>query len=404
MGLPKVVISISNNNLGRVNPTSDGVAGLLLTGVAIAAGAGVAGLALGVPRQLFGLKDAEALGIRSDATALANQAAWRQIRDFYSQAGEGSELWIQLCAATDNQAKRLDVNELAQARNLLEVAGGKIRLLGSSNWQADGYVPAATQGGLDKDVLDALPKAHALGQYYGGNSRPIRVLLDGRNWSGTPGDLTDLKTLTYNRVAISLAGNEVGKKHAAIGLLLGRLAGKPVQRNPGYVDDGPALADGAVLTDGAPRFYQDMAIWDALHDKGYIVLRQFPNRGGYFFSDDHTATADSDDFYSLANGRVIDKAAVIAHDTYLRNLLGEVPVQANGRIPAALIKTWQQQIENALNKLMVQTGNASNAFCVIDAAQDVIGTDTLVARLYVTPVGTLRRIEVPLALYNPAAV
>jgi hypothetical protein len=62
MGLPKVGITILNGQLGQVASTDDGVAGLLMTGVA------GTGIALSEVKQIFSVADAEALGITLHTT------------------------------------------------------------------------------------------------------------------------------------------------------------------------------------------------------------------------------------------------------------------------------------------------------------------------------------------------
>ena len=47
---------------------------------------------------------------------------------------------------------------------------------------------------------------------------------------------------------------------------------------------------------------------ETLSTKGYITFRTFVGKAGYFFSDDHLATAVTDDYHSICNRRVIDKA------------------------------------------------------------------------------------------------
>lgn len=404
-GLPGVTIVIGNGGLGRTAQTNDGIVGLILTGAAISAGGGVTGIALYEPKSLFSLKDAETLGITATATADANKAAWAQIRDFYQEAGEGALLWIMLKAAADTQAQMLDhLNGTNTAKKLIDASQGTIRVLFSSNWQAASFSPTLAYG-LHDDVQNALARGQDLGNFYAGQQKPLRVLVDGRDFNGTVTDLIDLHSYPFNRCGVCLAGNSAsgpGGKHAAMGLLAGRVAPNPVMRNIGRVEDGPVLVTGATLTSGSALSAWTDAQLATAHDRGYIVFRRHVRRAGFYYNDDPMATANTDDFYSLANGRVIDKAAILAHDTYLANLLSEVPVQADGKIPAGLVKTWQQQIENALRLQMTQKGEVSGATCTIDPNQNILATDTIEAVLRVTPVGTLRKMTVKLGLFNPA--
>jgi hypothetical protein len=142
----------------------------------------------------------------------------------------------------------------------------------------------------------------------------------------------------------------------------------------------------------------------ALHDKGFVFLRSHALKAGYFWNDDHMVTADTDDYYSLANGRVIDKVARIAYATFLEELLDEVQVDpTTGRIAATTVKQYQASIERAIGLAMAANGEISGVEAFIDPTQDILATSTLVVDLRVIPTGTNRVIIVKLGLSNPNA-
>src|SRR5690348_4745268 len=91
-GLPNVSIEILNGQLGRVSPVADGVAGLMLSGVA------VGDVALGSPKQIFSLEEAEDLGINEAYDTTNTTNVWKQIKEFYQRAGDGSELYFMICS------------------------------------------------------------------------------------------------------------------------------------------------------------------------------------------------------------------------------------------------------------------------------------------------------------------
>lgn len=107
--------------------------------------------------------------------------------------------------------------------------------------------------GLDEDVFDALPLAQKVGEWSASELyAPIFTVLEGRSYSADM-TLKDLSKEKYNRVGIMIGDTESSSKRAAIGLLAGRLAMSPVQRNVGRVKDGalspPAMYIGDTLVE-----------------------------------------------------------------------------------------------------------------------------------------------------------
>tara|TARA_R110000823_G_scaffold309594_3_gene433964 strand:+ start:1460 stop:2635 length:1176 start_codon:yes stop_codon:yes gene_type:complete len=382
-GLPGVSITINNDQLGQTNQTADTIAGLIATGVTVA---GAGNVTVNLPYQLFSLEDAEAIGITAGGT---NAYAHSQIKDFYDGAGKGAELWIMLVASTVTMAEMLDVTE-DYATVLLDAAQGRIRYLSVTRKSAAGITVA---NGVDEDVDAAAIKGQALAVAYAANFKYLKVIIDVKDFNGTVGDLKDYKTTTHNRVAGLLCGTS--GKNSAVGLLLGRIAGNPVQRNPGRVKDGALGITAAVFTNGAAIETLEASL-GAIHDKGYIIMRTIPGKSGYFFSDAPTFTADSDDLNILPRVAVIDKAALIALGVFTDNILEEIPLDDAGKISPAIVAGWKADIENAINQQMTANGEISGTKATIDPDQDILGTNTLSVKLQVLPVGYSKYIEINL--------
>lgn len=387
MGLPKVEVKLGNGNLGRSVATADGVAGLVLTGVA------ATGLPLGTPKVIFSVSDAESLGITSGST---NASAYRHIKEFYDLAGEGAELYIMLVADTVTLTQMADLADAGSAKKLLDAAQGRIRLLGLTRKPAAGYTPVLTDG-IDKDVLDAVTKAQQLALAFAAQYKPVRILIEGRAVdTENIAQLKDLRTLSANHVAIVI-GSTASDASASVGLALGRAAVIPVQRNLGRVKDGALPVLEAFIN---TKKVEDFTAADQVHDKGYIFLRTFVGRSGYFFNDDATCAPVTDDYSQLALGRVIDKVTLICYQTYLEELNDEIKVDAQGRINVAVIKYLQGKIENAVNTAMSEEISSFSAY--INAEQNVISTGKITIAASVVPVGYTKQIEVLLGFENPA--
>ncbi len=400
MGLPDVSINILNGQLGRTESTADDVAGLIMTGPAPAS------LTNDTPTQIFSLADAEALGITS-AYDSDDRKVHRQIADFYEMAGDGAELWISIVPDTVTMAQICTVgNATNSAKKLLEAANGAIRLLAVAR-TPDGVVTASD--GFDQDVAAAVTAAQALAEAYATDHKPLRVILEGRDYQGTVSAVKDYTNGSDNRVAIVAMGFEpygatpTASKAAAVGRALGAAAAQPVQRKISRVKNGDLGLTQAFLSDGTSLADIQEADLSALHDKGIIVPRTFTGINGFFFSSDRTATGESDDFSSLARGRVIDKAQSIAYQVLSREIEDDITLNAQGQLPLVVMKSYKANVETAFNAQMVSQGEASSAELILDANQDILANDGIQATISIIPVGYSSNIQVDLKFDNPTA-
>ncbi len=394
MALPNVNIIIGNGGLGRIAATNDSVCGIILSGVAVAGK-----IAVSEPKQIFALEEAVALGLDAAYDTANSLKAYKHIRDFYSQAPSGTPLWIMLVPAATLMADIVDTT-LTQAKKLLDAASGNIRMLGITRVPPGAYAPVITQG-IDPDVIAALPKAQALAAEYAAAYRPFRCLLEGRAFDGNPGTLYNLRAGTQNRVGVVIGQTEATGKCAAVGLALGRFARVPVQENIGKVKRGELGLLNAYFTDNKAISEYNIGAWAQISDKGYIFMRSYPGRNGFYFNDDHAATALTDDYYSLANGRVIDKVASLAYATYVEEILSELVLDEEGKISPALARYYESLLERVLTLQMVNNGELSATSAEMDANQNILVTSKLAIRSGNVPVAYARNIEVTLQLVNP---
>ena len=395
MGLPKVSITLLNNQLGQTSQTEDGIAGLLMTGI------GTGSIALGESKQIFSVADAEALGLDAAYDTTNTTNVYKTIVDFYEQAGDGAELWIQIVAKTTLMEDMCDeANDIL--KKLLNDAGGRVRIAGVVRVPDGAYTPVYADQ-LDPDVIAAAATAQTLATSFAAAFKPVRVLIDGRDFQGNTGTLLNLKLSSYNRVGIVLFTDVSASDNAAVGLVLGRLANIPVQRNIGRVKDGDIGIAAAYLT-GQAALIESLTSTqqDQVHDKGFIFARKYPAKNGYFFNDDPTATAASDDYNSIARGRVIDKAITITNLVYTEELLDDLDVDENGFIDPAVIKDYQGKIKKEIDAQMTIEDEISGARVVIDPKQNVLSTNKVVVQLFIRPKFYSKEIAVTLGFENPA--
>lgn len=392
--LPGVIINIENGALGGVPGTNDGITGMMLSGIAVATK-----IALNEPKQIFSLAEAVALGLDEAYDTDNGLDVYKQIKSFYAEALTGKELWIMLVAQTVTLADMLDKAAADNAVKLLDAAKGTIRVLAASRVPDLAYT-ATILDGLDSDVYAAATNAQALAEEFTAQMKPLRVVVGAREWSGNAGDLADLHARSDNRVAISLTGHSNGNLNADVGVVLGRLAAIPVQRNIGRVKDGSLSLLSAYFTDGETAESKELA-WASIYAKGFVFVRRYAGKSGYYFVDDLTATSLTDDYSTLSKGRVIDKALTLTYNTYINEVNDEVLINDDGTLSAAYVKSLQALIENVINQSMTSGNEISAVKCTIDETQNILATNKLVVSIKITPVGYAKEIEISLGFNNP---
>lgn len=392
--LPKVKINFANGAIGSVAEMEDGVVGLLATAVAVPSK-----FELDKPYLITSLDDLAALGI-DNKSAGANKNVYKCVSDYYTEAGVGSKLWLMGVADTESIDTIVDVDE-SYGKNLLQAANGAIRILMVKITDPASYSATPT-GGLDSKVKTAISNAQELAEWATNEMyAPCMVLLEGRHYTGTPTDLTSLKTMANNRVAVVIGDSVKDSTGAAVGLVAGRLSSIPVQRSLARVRTGAIKSDEMYIgSDVAETAHPDL-----IHDAGYICPRTFVGKAGYYWSDDNLATSDTDDYAIIPRRRVIDKAYRVAYETLVNELADEVAVNNNGEISAPVLKSLEAMVVNAIANSMTSEGNLSTdtsdpndlgVLCTIPASQNIVATNKLMVNLKVRPYGYAKYIDVNL--------
>lgn len=385
--LPRIKIQYMNGQLGTVGESPDGLFALVCAAVAVAST-----FTLEKAYSVQRMDDLLALGITKDN----NPRLYKHVEDFYNEAEEGTKLIIYGVPKTAKMVALCDKTS-GSIKTLITSQNGALR--GIFVARDDSSTSITTTDGLDSDVVSALPKAQQLAEWATSELyAPLFIILEGRNYTGT--NQKNLSEETYNRVGILIGDTESGSVNACVGTMAGRLAGLPVQRNLGRVKDGALFPTEMYI--GTKKVDESSSVVEDLHDKRYIVPRKHVGRSGYFFSDDNLACDPTDDYAQLAPRRVIDKAYRIAYDTLLDMMLDELDVNEDGTLQTGIIKSWQQTVENRINREMTANGELSasedgnGCVCFIDPAQNVLSTSTVEVTLKVRPFGYGRYIDVNL--------
>lgn len=394
--LPSVKIYFENGALGSVSPSDDGVVGLVCSGAA--AGTGAEKIELGTAYLLTSLADLEKRGVTS-AESGDNAMLYRTVKEFYSEAPNGTKLWLMVVGNDVTQSAIVDkAGEKAYAKSLIVAAKGDINLIAVKTSSAG---KTAGENGIAEDTYAAVAKAQALAEDFAAEEMyaPCMVLLEGLSYNGEAGSLKKLAEMDCNRVAVLIGDTFSDSKGAAVGLLAGRIASIPVQRSIARVKSGAVGSTEMYI--GAEKAENGNP--DTISGSGYICPRTFVGKAGYFWSDDKLATAVSDDYALIPRRRVIDKAYRIAYQTLINELGEEIPVTSDGNIPAATCKSIQNMVETAVINSMTNEGNLgidpedpndTGVECYIDPAQNIVADSKLKVQLRVRPYGYAKYIEV----------
>jgi hypothetical protein len=389
MGKPSVNIAFENGNIGTVTTSPDGVCVIVASAVANG------GFALSTPYTVYSLAEAEALGIIP--TIAGNYELHKTIKEFYAEAGNGTELWVYGVAKT----KTLD-ELIASSETVLTASNRRIRFVVAK------YAPSVPEVVVTAGIRTGFPATLAAAQaiaesFTTDKTQPVVFIIEAYNYSGVPADLIGFGDTTYNRVAVLIGDTEkrtgaTVSKGAAVGVLAGRIAKNQVQVNVGRVKDG-ALKPLTFYVVDTPVEQVNV---NAIYDKGFITLTTHTGKSGYYFVDDMMACEAEDDYHYLTRRRVIDKAFVLANQTLTNFILDTVPLTNEGKIQAAYAKALEAEVERVIAQEMSAKGelsvdatvaNDTGVECIIDVTNNIAQDSTIKGRIGVRPHGYGRFLE-----------
>ena len=385
MALPKIKINYLNGLLGAVSDTEDGLLGIVSGATAVQDG-----FALETPYLLTRFEDLTDLGV----TSANNAGLYKVVDEFYRDAEEGTKVVVYgVNASTSKDA--LCNKTTGKVKDLIVSQNGKLKAVVVCNNGGTGTQTA----GLAPTLYTAVPIAQDLAEWATDTLyAPLFIIFDAQGYDASKA-LTDMTSGENNRVCIMLGDTVVASSTSAVGLLAGRIASKPVQRNVGRVKDGTLFP--SVMYIGNKKIEEAYTVIVDAYDKGYIIPRKYNGRAGYFFSDDQMACDPTDDYAHIAYRRTVDKAYRIAYDTLLDYMLDEIEINKDGTMQIAVIKSWQSAVEGAINRQMTANGELSGGDeggceCYIDPTQNVLSSSKVHLVLKVRPYGYARQIEVDL--------
>lgn len=388
--LPNVNINLANGAIGRVTATDDGVAGMILTGVAVAGK-----LELNRVYPFSSVRDLQKHGV----TEVNNPLVYKDVTAFYEQAGDGAELYLLVTSTATTLVQMCAVDEGSPLKKLIAYAKGRIRVVGLNRVPPAEYEPVVTAG-IDQDAVLAATAAQNVAMDYVAKVNPFRLLMPALGWDGKTNTLFKPRESSNNRVAFVMAADKVitGCTSPAIGQVLGRIASIPVHYSIARVKSG-VIAQAGYLSDGrTPEEAEGQH--DLLNDAGYIFYRTYIGKNGYYLNDDPMAAPLTDDYSNLNLGRVIDKAIIQTYLTYIDEVNDSVEIDRKGKIPQGLCTYFENRLENAVAIALKDEISSFDVY--ISPDQNILSSSSMEVSCKIVPKGILREINVTLGFENPA--
>lgn len=404
-----VTVTKSTGGLGRREPNTDNIAGLISTGVAV-----VGGLQLGTTYTLKSIQDLESLLVNAAYDTTNDVLLYHHVKRFFMRNPSG-ELWLRVAARTVTMAE-LVTKTNAHAKQLLVDAGGKVKVLGVNRNPATGYA-ATLATGLDSDVIAAIPLAQALVVEEAAQFRDLdAVILEGRSYNGLPSAALDLRTKASPNVHVTIAADPavsasgtLSAGYAAVGDILGLAAKAAVSQNIGERTADFNLnipAESVFMTAGLSSnalitTYSDSQL-DTLHDKGYIFPESIPGISGFFLNDSHSCDVISSDYAYMENNRTINKAIRAARTALIPQVNGRIKVEAGtGKMSAADKSRLEDSVVNAVEPMEVDGDISGGVSAYIDPEQNLLTASKIAVKLTFVPISIGRKIDLVVGFTNP---
>lgn len=421
MARSKIPVTKRQGGLGRRAQNTDNVLGFLMSGVAVSGGA-----QLNTVYKLRSIRDAENLGLNLAYDTTNNVLVYRRLLRIYTR-NPSAEVHLQLVAQARTLTQMLDIAySTTFAKNMLRDAGGRIKYLGVARNPATGYTPTLS-GGLDADVLAAIPKAQGLYDSEAAEFRFCQIVIEGRSFNGSVGSATDLRGLGHENVSVFIGQDPVIRAshadhagYAAVEDFLGCLSVAAVSQNVGennrdlfniqnvaagfYSGNTEITKCVGLSSDTLLSGYveQDLATLD---EKGYIFIEPVTGLAGLYINDTHTCTAIESDYAYVENNAVIDKAITLARTALLPIVNARLKADTtSGQLAAVEEKGI---IDVAVDSLSVMekdgdiSGGIEAEICPDNPDYDLLGGDDLDVGLSFVPMIIGRRVTLSIGFRNP---
>ena len=182
-------------------------------------------------------------------------------------------------------------------------------------------------------------------------------------------------------------------ERGALGKYAGRLAAIDVQNHPDWVGLG-ALPG---VEDILPTGLTDANI-DRLQTAGYVAVRRYNEVTGVYFAAGRLLTAETSDFKTIANRRVMDEACRKVVEKQVSFLNADVGLAADGS-PEGL--AMFKAMCSAPLRDMKSAGTISDFEFKVPDGQNILSTETIRTKVRIVPRGKMSFIENEISFKNP---
>lgn len=200
----------------------------------------------------------------------------------------------------------------------------------------------------------------------------------------------------FTEVSLNLP-DIVGHSVSTLGNMLGTTAETAPSESIAHVerfrlDSGNTLSVAGFATGD---LYGDQAIGqlNSLNDQHYTFLRSFTGLPGVYYNDNRTAVSETNDYSSISNNRVMDKAERLLYERYLPKLNSRIFVNDDGTLTDQTINEYITEGQIVTDQLDREL-NISGSLVTMDSAQNSVQTGKIEVSVDLVAVGIARNIVV----------
>jgi hypothetical protein len=248
--------------------------------------------------------DLATLGVTAATDLAGHVNVYKQVTDFYAQAGDGAKLWLcgmSLATAFKDYVAGTTFKNGIRGTSLADPLN-RVKMVGLCF-----DTPLIGQLSVDFPavVTDILTPLKATQASLFAEGFPVTFIVDGYNMSSavTPTTIGTVATRSCPSISLCITGN-TDNGVSAVGLALGRLARISIGHGFGAVEDGPVYTDTAYLTNGIDVDY--LTTDTLVIDKVYTVVGGDITYNGVVkhIGDTVTCVTDHYTFTTSAGGRL----------------------------------------------------------------------------------------------------
>jgi hypothetical protein len=177
----------------------------------------------------------------------------------------------------------------------------------------------------------------------------------------------------------------------------------PIHESMAWVGRGSLGAGVALKNATGTVSHLDSRTRSTLDGARFATLRTHIGKAGAFVTQSNTMAQSTSDFRTLQNGRVMDRACVVAYGVLVDYLEADVRINATtGKILEADAVAIEKRVESALRDALTSPGHASAVAVTVNRDTNLLSTPTLKVQIRITPKGYVNAISANIGFNNPA--